>query len=196
MDRERGSKRRGRPAEACHRAKPGAGGSAKMQGFTLVELLVSTAIIALIMLMLVQVTNNISGAWRSTAEKVEKFQGARDGFEAMTRRISQATLNTYWDYYDISGVARTQSTAPGQFLAFSYGRQSDLRFISGPMWGQGLGPSGAGVPWGITTASTATSGFVSYWPTHGIFFQAPLGTVAYLDQPFYSALDNMLNTWG
>jgi prepilin-type N-terminal cleavage/methylation domain-containing protein len=82
--------------------------SGKAHGFTLVELLVSTAIIALIMLMLVQVTNNISAAWRGTAEKVDKFQGARDGFEAMTRRISQATLNTYWDYYDISGVARSQ----------------------------------------------------------------------------------------
>ena len=186
MGQDRSSRRQGWLA-GVDRSKSATAVSGNVNGFTLVELLVSTAIIALIMLMLVQVTNNITSAWRSTAEKVEKFQGARDGFEAMTRRISQATLNTYWDYYDVSGVTRNQSTAPQNFLPFSYGRQSDLRFISGPM----TGPS-----WSLTYGSSVTGTLSSYWPTHGIFFQAPLGTIAYADQPFYSAMDNMLNTWG
>jgi uncharacterized protein (TIGR02599 family) len=192
-----GSENCGWPAGGRQCSRPGPGEpiktnrfSAVEKGFTLVELLVSTAIIALILLMLVQVTNNLSFAWRTTAEKVEKFQEARDGFEAMTRRISQATLNTYWDYYDVSGVTRNQSLAPGSFLPFAYGRQSDLRFMSGPM---------SGVSWSLTSSADvngAGTQMLSYWPTHGIFFQAPLGTIAYADQPFYSAMDNMLNTWG
>jgi uncharacterized protein (TIGR02599 family) len=190
----------------AHRSMRCAGGSRRLdggvagaagprrhaRGFTLVELLVSTAVIALIMLMLVQVTNNISNAWRGTAEKVEKFQGARDGFEAMTRRISQATLNTYWDYYDISGVTRSQYTGTTAFLPFTYGRQSDLRFICGPM---------SGATWSITANSTlAGSSLLNYWPTHGIFFPAPLGVVLNTtqspDQQIYGAMDNLLNTWG
>jgi uncharacterized protein (TIGR02599 family) len=190
---ERGSSRPSSPSARSHRSSSAPGNPARVNGFTLVELLVSTAIIALIMLLLVQVTNNISAAWRGTAEKVEKFQGARDGFEAMTRRISQATLNTYWDYYDISGVTRNQSSAIGTFLPYTYGRQSDLRFVAGPM---------SGVPWSITQGSTMPGGSggsgasVIYMPTHGIFFAAPLGLVNYTDQPIYGAMDNLLNTWG
>lgn len=186
--RKRGSNQHGAPAGGAHRSGAAVGNSAGVDGFTLVELLVSTAVIALIMLMLVQVTNNISAAWRSTAEKVEKFQGARDGFEAMTRRISQATLNTYWDYYDISGVTRNQSNNQGQFLPYTYGRQSDLRFVCGPM---------SGVPWAITSGSSKiTPTSLTYMPTHGIFFSAPLGLVNYTDEPIYGAMNNLLNTWG
>jgi uncharacterized protein (TIGR02599 family) len=167
-------------------------------GFTLVELLVSTAVIALLMLILIQVTNNISSAWRATTEKVEKFQEARDGFEAMTRRISQATLNTYWDYYNVAGVPINQAANPGSFLPFSYGRQSDLRFICGPMSNGAPGAmNGTSCTADLTNGSTLQgNSMLPYWPTHGIFFQAPLGNIAYADQPFYAAMDNLLNTWG
>ena len=164
-----------------------------LSAFTLVELLVSTAIIALIMLMLVQVTNNISAAWRGTAEKVEKFQEARDAFEAMNRRISQATLNTYWDYYDLTGVTRNMTDPAKLYIPFSYGRQSDLKFVSGPMSGAKLGS----LDWSITAGSTGiTQGALAFMPTHGIFFQSPLGKISDLDQPVYNALNNLLNTWG
>jgi len=102
-------------------------------------LLVSTTVIALLMVVLLSMTNQTAKTWRYTTEKVEKFQSARDGFEAMTRRISQATLNTYWDYVDVNGKVRTQwlegyphdNTALSKFIASSYGRMSELRFVSG-----------------------------------------------------------------
>src|SRR5688572_26589605 len=101
--------------------------------FTLVELMVATAVIALLMVVLLQMTTQTTKTWRFTTEKVEKFQSARDGFESMTRRISQATLNTYWDYVDLNGRVRTQflenfpndNTALSKFIAYSYGRQAE-----------------------------------------------------------------------
>ena len=98
--------------------------------FTLVELLVSTVIIALLMLVLVAMTNQTAQTWRYTTEKIEKFQETRDGFEAMTRQISQATLNTYWDYLDSTGQSRPTSVGSPAYRSFipnSYGRRSELR---------------------------------------------------------------------
>lgn len=178
--------------------------------FTLIELLVSTTIIALIMLIMVSMTNQTAKTWRATTEKVEKFQGARDGFEAMTRRISQATLNTYWDYVDINGKVRSQflasfpndNAALSKFIAASYGRMSELRFVSGPM-SQPTSPL-------VTNNSPPLNPLIDpsripdlqKFPTHGIFFQAPLGVVT--DDSTsqatygtnYSSMDNALNTWG
>jgi uncharacterized protein (TIGR02599 family) len=133
-------------------------------GFTLVELLVSTAVLLLIMAMLLSMTTQTGNLWRSTTAKIEEFRAARDAFEAMTRRISQATLNTYWDYYP-------NATAPTSYI-----RQSDLRFISGPM----------------TTIAPAPVA-PRQWPTQGIFFQAPLGFSQ--DATTYGLAD-LLNTWG
>lgn len=167
--------------------------------FTLVELLVSTSIIALLMLVLVAMTNQTSQTWRYTTEKIEKFQEARDGFEAMTRQISQATLNTYWDYLDSTGASRptdVTSAAYRKFLPATYGRRSELRFISGPMalGAAPLMPGGGG-----GTVGLGSGGFAHM---QGIFFQAPLGVVENTTANratygnLYSEMDNLLNTWG
>jgi len=158
------------------------------KAFTLVELMVSTAIIGLIMIVLVTMTNQTSQTWRSTTEKIEKFQEARDGFESMTRRLAQATLNTNWDYLgtDVSDpnpsfpVPRDKTVNSADFnsfVPFTYGRTSDLRIASGPMTG-GKGTA-------LATDKTRA--------THGIFFQAPFGTVS---TPNYDIMNNLLNTWG
>ncbi len=141
--------------------------------FTLVELMVSTAIIGLMMVMLVQVTGQTSSIWRYTSSKAEQFREARSAFETMTRRISQATLNTYWDY---DNPAEPKN----------YERQSELRFISGPM------QSGS---------NSLDNGNEFVRPTHGVFFQAPFGFVAPAKEgdsvsPRYQGLDTLLNTWG
>jgi uncharacterized protein (TIGR02599 family) len=91
----------------------------KRRGFTLVEMLVAMSIVTLMLVMLLTISNNISATWKRTAAKTEQFREARMGFEAMTRRLSQATLNTYWDY--------DNPAAPTRYI-----RQSELRFISGP----------------------------------------------------------------
>lgn len=87
--------------------------------FTLVELMIATAVVALIVMVLASIASKTAAMWRYTAGKVEQFREAREGFEAVTQRISQATLNTYWDY--------DNATAPTR-----YERRSELRFISGP----------------------------------------------------------------
>jgi uncharacterized protein (TIGR02599 family) len=118
------------------------------RGFTLVELMVSTTIISLLMVVLTTMVNQFSQTWRYASSKVASFQAARDGFESMTRKLSQATLNTYWDLYYVNIGGRQ---APKDFV-----RQSQLRFVCGPM--SRLAPDKSRL-------------------THGIFFQAPLGMV-------------------
>ena len=140
--------------------------------FTLVELMVSVVIVMLLMLLLLTITDATRKTWVTTTARAEQFRGARAGFESMTRRLSQATLNTYWDYFDASGAARTPENA-ATFVPTRYARQSELRFISG---------------------RAASLNLPSTCPTHAVFFQAPLGFVA--DRTNYSRMENLLNTWG
>jgi len=88
------------------------------RAFTIVELLVSTAVFLIILVVLLNMTTFVGKIWQQSTAKIEQFRNARNGFEAMTRRLSQATLNTYWDYDNAS--------APTTYL-----RQSELRFICG-----------------------------------------------------------------
>jgi uncharacterized protein (TIGR02599 family) len=136
--------------------------SALRGAFTLVELLVSLAIVSVMLGILLGIVNKVSGVSRQINSKSAQFQEARTAFETITRRLSQATLNTYWDYDNPSTPSR-------------YVRQSELRFISGP-------------------AETLLGSTVPPRPTHGIFFQAPLGFVE--PQSNYRGLSNLLNTWG
>jgi uncharacterized protein (TIGR02599 family) len=79
-------------------------------------------------------------------------------------------LNTYWDYDDPAN--------PKKYL-----RQSELRFISGTMSGPTSG-----------TAKPLITNKTPRRPTHGVFFQVPLGMVD--DRINFSGLGNLLNTWG
>jgi uncharacterized protein (TIGR02599 family) len=85
--------------------------------FTLVEMLVAAAILLTILGFLLSLTDQTTRIWSGTAAKVEQFREARTGFERVTSRLSQATLNTYWDY--------NSTTAPTR-----YERRSELRFIA------------------------------------------------------------------
>ncbi|HSI86063.1 MAG: Verru_Chthon cassette protein C [Candidatus Methylacidiphilales bacterium] len=135
------------------------------QGFSLVEVLVSMAILSMLLVVLLALINQTGTTWRYTSGKIKQFRAARDAFDSITRHLSQATLNTYWDYDNPDNPT-------------VYQRQSELRFISGPM---------------ASLAGTPPAGKV--WPTHGIFFQAPLGFAA-SSTPDATGLENLLNTWG
>lgn len=141
-------------------------------GFTIVELLVSTAILMLLLVILFQLTDRTTATWQYTKSKTEQFREARNAFDTITRRISQATLNTYWDYDDLSNPT-------------AYVRASELRFICGPVQ-SGTKPLDRG----------------SYppRPTHGIFFQAPFGLIAPTGSgpnwEQFRGLGEALNTWG
>jgi len=116
-----------------------------------VELLVACAVLMTILVVIFNIVSQTSNLWRSTSSKITAFQSARAAFEAVTRNLSQATLNHYIDYYDANW--RHTTAVGGQ--AANYGRFSELEFVSGPA--SALLPS---LPGKVT---------------HAVFFQAPLG---------------------
>lgn len=136
-------------------------------GFTLIELMVATVILLGISALMINATGQAGQVFKRTSGKIEQFGEARRAFENVTRSLSEATLNTYWDYsYKMVGTSRVPA---------AYVRQSELRFRSGPM--RELIPSH-----GVSR------------PSHGVFFQAPAGLVE--DQEELHMLDQTLNTWG
>ncbi len=140
-------------------------GTACARAFTLVEMMVAMTLLSVLLIILAGITNQTSNTLRYTTSKVEQFRSAREAFESVTRRLSQATLNTYWDYeYTGTGAAR---------IPARYVRQSELRFWSG--------------------GTETVTGPMPPRPTHGVFFQAPLG---FVNRAEFSGLGNLLNTWG
>lgn len=114
-------------------------------GFTIAELLVAAAILVMLVALLLNMVTQTSKTWKSTSGKIEQFRDARDAFDSITRRLGQATLNTYLDY--------NNPTNPTAFM-----RQSQLRFLSGP-----------------TETILAPLSLTNSNPTMAIFFQAPNG---------------------
>lgn len=83
-------------------------------------MLVSVTILTVIVFVLFSLLDSSTTIWRRGASKIQTFQEARAAYEGMTRKISQATLNTYWDYeYDTNGNPT------------KYKRQSELAFVTG-----------------------------------------------------------------
>lgn len=105
-------------------------------GFTLIEILSACAVLSILLSVLLTMTVEVQKTYRMTQGKSEQFRGARVAFEAITRRLSQATLNTYWDYaYGFNGTPS------------KYQRQSELRFR--------CGAAADFLPSGITTGTHA-----------------------------------------
>ncbi len=109
---------------------PGAGRGADRRGFTLVEVMVATTILVLLLGILLSITNSIGTTVGRTSAKIDAFSGSRATFDLVGRRLSQATLNTYWDY--------DNPLDPTVYL-----RQSDLQFLvtqntQNPGYGQEL----------------------------------------------------------
>jgi len=85
-------------------------------GFTILEVLVATAVLAMLLVIILQVVSQTSTTLRQVTGKVDSFQSARAAFDIVNQKLSQATLNTYWDY--------DSPTSPTK-----YGRKSDLHFL-------------------------------------------------------------------
>jgi len=153
---------------------------ARNAGVTLLEMLVSVAILLILMTIIFQITQLVSQAWKKTAQNTSAMQQARVAFERMTRNISQATLNGYYDYMDSSGhfVGTPGYTPPST----AYGRQSQLEFMSGN------GPVG----WTTFLPASAKAKQI----THAIFFQAPLGVTSPGNATSYGNLNSLLNACG
>lgn len=141
------------------------------RAFSLLEILVAMAILSLVLLTVTAITNQVIGVSKSASAKIEAFKTARASFETMTRAISQATLNTYYDYYDSSHQRRTSANA-ASFSPAMYGRYSELEFVTGKNLVSSPRPQ----------------------VTHSIFFQSPLGYTK--DTADYSKLRSSLNAAG
>jgi len=89
-----------------------------LRGFSLVSFDLH-GILSMLMVLLMMTTMQTQSVWTRTRSRVEEFREARTAFEAVTRRVSQATLNSVWDY--------DNAQAPTK-----YNRQSDLHFVCGP----------------------------------------------------------------
>ncbi|QIF01013.1 Verru_Chthon cassette protein C [Roseimicrobium sp. ORNL1] len=124
---------------------------AASRAFTLVELLVSMTVLTILLLIVTNVISETQKAWSQASSRVSQFREARAAFDVLTRNISQATLNTYWDYKrsNPNDIAEVPS---------KYERTSELSFIVGQ--GSAL------------LRNSSNSQNVS---SHAIFFQAPLG---------------------
>lgn len=118
----------GNPTTAIAKQVPCSATGKALGGFSLLEVLVSTAVLALFVVLLTAVTDSSFRLWRNTQSSVVSFDAARTAYDTLTRRLSQATLNTYLDYYDANWVRRNPSSS-ASFIPARYGRASDLHFV-------------------------------------------------------------------
>ena len=125
--------------------------------FTLVELMISITILVILMLVVTQVIGIVQRNWVRSNARVSQFREARVAFDTLTRNISQATLNTYWE--SASDPFRTDAAGQQVTRARANVRQSELQFVCGP----------------TTRLLTSASGSKENYPGHAVFFQAPLG---------------------
>lgn len=143
----------------------------KPRGFTLIELLLSLAILSILLVVIANVIGVVQKTWVKSNSRVSQFREARMAFDAMTRTLSQATLNSYWqNEFDTLGAVGVEGTSLSLTKATSYVRQSELQFVCGQ-------------------ASTLLSGNASDYPGHAVFFQAPFGVTN-----MTSATGAMVNT--
>ncbi len=127
--------------------------------FTLVELLVSMTFLVILMLVVSEVVAIVQRTWVRSNSRVSQFREARVAFDALSRNVSQATLNAYWgNEFD---VLTTDSAGQTVQKAKSYVRKSELQFVSGP------------ANFLFTSLPNAKD-----YPGHGVFFQAPLGVTS------------------
>ncbi|MEO7318912.1 MAG: prepilin-type N-terminal cleavage/methylation domain-containing protein [Chthoniobacteraceae bacterium] len=137
--------------------------------FTLVELMVSAAVVVLLAGIFLSIVSRTSEGVSAARSQVDEFQQAQRAFEMLTQRIGQATLNNYWDSFTVSGTTR------------SYHRMSELRFACGPMQSGG---------------NALDADATRMRPGHGVFFQATTGQPGIASEPALVGLENLVNTWG
>lgn len=144
-------------------------------GFTILEILVAVSIFAVALVAIVQAMNTVQDVWQDTRARTNEFREARAAMEALTSRISQATLDTRW-------VMPAPGNSPvGQQAPLTMLPESDLHFVCGP-------------------SDTLLDSFAAA-TGHAIFFQAPLGYEGPKASrkpctPEYETLPETLCAWG
>lgn len=101
------------------------------KGFSLLEVLISAAVLMLILVATMSLLNMTRSSYRNTSGRLDSFETARVAFDTLTRSIAQATLLANLGYDD--------PTVPAEYVL-----KSDLHFICGSR--QDLGLDAAGAP--------------------------------------------------
>lgn len=101
----------------------GLSGCVGRQGFSLIEMCAASAISLILIGLMLAIINYISGVWMQARGNTQTFAAAADAFESMTHKLSQAVLNTYWNYDDPAQPTRYVRASE---LHFVLGRTSDL----------------------------------------------------------------------
>jgi len=114
--------------------------------FSLIELMVSMGILTALLLMMTTLLSAVQESWRTAESRIGQFREARVAFDLVSKNLSQATMNTYWD------LKMNSSNVPEK-----YERTSELHFITLP-----------------ATQLTGSSEFTL--TGQALFFQAPLGS--------------------
>ncbi len=140
--------------------------------FTITELVVAMGIVLVLMGVLLTLVLHTSEGSRIARARAGQFQQAQRAFETLAQRVGQATLNSYWDSYTVTGTSSTVRR---------YQRMSELRFVSGPM-------QAGGQPLDNTTTRMR--------PGHGVFFHAATGRLGADRDAALLGLDGLVNTWG
>lgn len=90
------------------------------RAFTLLEMLAATAVLAVLMVLVLNITGATARLWQGTKAKMNSFEQARSAFDRITSTLTQADLNIYWGYDNTEQPTR-------------YQRSSELQFLCGPM---------------------------------------------------------------
>jgi len=154
------------PQNEAGRASQSAANKKMRAAFSLIELLISLAVLSVLVVLAASLIGAIQDVWKRSSARTEQFRSARQALETVSARLSQATLNPYW-------VVQTNASG----VPVRYERQSDLRFLAGPAIS--------------TIGSTVGSGTIV--PGSAVFFQAPTG---YFSNSTDSSLNAAMNTFG
>jgi uncharacterized protein (TIGR02599 family) len=134
-----------------------------VRAFTLLELLITIALLLVILIALAKAMDAADHAWKSGAS--DPYSNAQDAFETVAGTLADATLETYEDYADASGNFRTSASFTPDHLA----RRSDLAFACGPASGtNGLLAASARTTTGSAVFFTAAEGATQTYANAGL----------------------------
>ncbi len=112
------------------------GNAPRRQAFSLVELLISMAILSIMMLFLANITGTVSNTWTSSEKRVETFQSARAALEIITREMTPAVVDTRMQFsifpgtqLETMGAKNIVPEAPVVLWMAPLGEQGDLRCV-------------------------------------------------------------------
>lgn len=135
--------------------------------FTLVEILVACTVAMLLMVVVLGVLSTTSRLWKDTSVKIQAFGDARAAFSRISQDLSQALLNSYWDYDTLPFPTKYERYSELQFLTC---RMSQLSEAYTPAYYPTCGAFFQ-APTGVTWAKNAYGNMPGLLNAYGYFIE-------------------------